>query len=601
MALKENAHVAKLSRYLPFSPLHSQIYEEQANPDHVKSIATKAGKFLKDAASDPSVRLVVLTGDAGHGKTHLCRVLLEQVLGLSPKEAHSKLRQLGDGRHAIGTVAGRELYVVRDLSEIADIGEAVSILVAALETASQVLVVCANEGKLRKVVAEAGSSLALVRDTLERGRTSGRTAIHPHVTVLDLNNQSVTAGEGGGFLGELLQQWVGDGRSWRVCSDCDAAKICPIRYNRDALSDENDTERGRTRRDGLRTLLEVVEQSGSSITIRELLILMAFAITGGLDCRRVHEKWRRKRDDRSWQPPHVYSQAIFDPPLGRDDRNALSIFAMIARIDPGNQAIRVVDEVLAADPLLVDDVFVPGQLIGSSETPRTRKDAKKESELHSRLFRYLRRRDYFELRTEDETGSRVSRSERLGFKFHDEFSFLLSEAPNAERTVVRDKVLRGLEAVQDVRRSRMQSSKFAVVDPAFANVRGVASVLAAMVPSKKVTVTSVSQSWGRSGGPGASVSDAVDWVDRHVMVRFEEGDVSLPLDLLRFEFVLRSAEGLSCRDFFKADIRRIAAVLARVAKESTLGDGEIHVAFGDRVRTLSIDEGNKIVCEGETE
>ena len=109
MALKENTHVSKLHRYLPFSPLHSQIYEEQANPEHVKSIPTRAGEFLASIVRDTSTRLVVLTGDAGHGKTHLCRRLMEEVLDLEPKDAHERLKTQGDGVQPVGRVTSRDL------------------------------------------------------------------------------------------------------------------------------------------------------------------------------------------------------------------------------------------------------------------------------------------------------------------------------------------------------------------------------------------------------------------------------------------------------------------------------------------------------------
>lgn len=598
MTLKVNSHVLKLYRYLPFSPLHSQIYEEQANPDHMKSIPTRAGKSLVSIVRDKATRLVILTGDAGHGKTHLCRRLLEEVLHLEPRDAHECLKARGDGVETLGRVASRDLYVVRDLSEVDEDDHAIRLLASALEDPGRVLVVCANEGKLRKVVSVASEELKEVRETLEGSRERGWTSVDPRVTVLDLNNQSVTAGEEEGFLGELLQQWVRDGRSWRICAECDAAMTCPIKQNRDRLAGEDDEVLGGIRRDGFHTLLRVIEQCGVSVTIRELLILLAFAITGGKDCVGVHQRYRQKPEDRSWQSKHLYSQVVFDPPIARDNRKALSILSVLSRIDPGRQAIRAIDDVLAADPLLVDDTFAPERIEGTTETPKSRLEAKKEASLHSALFAFLRRRDFFELLTENGRLEQASRSERLGFRYHEEFQFLLTDASPSDRTQIRNKVLRGLEAVQDIRRGSSPRAKFAVVDPAFANVRGNASILSAMLPVTSIQVLSQSSLWDKDGATGELVSGAVDWVDRDVVVRFGDSGVNLTLDLLQFEFVLRSAEGLSSRNFYKADIRRISTTLAQLTAAVQNLDNEINVVYADRNIQLFIDEGGRIGCQG---
>ena len=72
MSEKINKHVSRLNRFLPFSAEHDQIYEEYQQSDDSLSIQTAALKYLQRAVGD-GAKIVILTGDAGHGKTYLCR------------------------------------------------------------------------------------------------------------------------------------------------------------------------------------------------------------------------------------------------------------------------------------------------------------------------------------------------------------------------------------------------------------------------------------------------------------------------------------------------------------------------------------------------
>ena len=79
-----NSHVERLNRYLPLSPAHDQIYEEYQKSEDSLNLSTRALSYAMTAL-DQGANLVVLTGDAGHGKTHMCRRLLEDFLGLWPR------------------------------------------------------------------------------------------------------------------------------------------------------------------------------------------------------------------------------------------------------------------------------------------------------------------------------------------------------------------------------------------------------------------------------------------------------------------------------------------------------------------------------------
>lgn len=608
MAAVSNPHVARLTEYLTFKPGHDQIYEERADPTHLRSIDTRAKQRLLELVKSPDVRLVVLTGDAGHGKTHLCRIVVEQCLGMEATAAQKLLNEHGDGQDALGTVGDRALHVVRDMSELRD--KAIQRLVDAASSSGRVTVVCANEGKLRDVISQAGGSLDELARTLEQSQRTGRTSNVRGIHVLDLNHQSVTAGVNGGFLAELLKQWVMDGRRWRSCANCPAAEECPILRNRNLLSGEPDTDKGLRRREGLQLLLRVLEQTGVTITIRETLILVAFLVTAGLDCAAVQtarQPARRRVLDDDWDTTRLYFQLLFAPPLSRDQRATLPLLDTLSRFDPGRVSIRSVDESLiaVASAERANELEKPG----SAAKPQTRQQAQSEAKRHREEMAFLRRRDFFDLDGDDEWqrmlengAPTVARSERLGFRFLEEFERVLDGALDTKSTsAITDRIIRGLEAVQDVRRGSRQLTSLLVVDPAYGAVSGSASIVANQVSVKRISLMSRRAYWERQSPESADLPSSVDWLDRRIVILIQPKDEPVPLELnlLQFEFVMRSAHGLACRRFYQGDIRRILARLNELTELRPEDEDEILVVHRDRLLRILVQDSGEILCEGQ--
>lgn len=605
MPYQTNQHVNRLRSYLPFGSGHGQIYEEQSDPNLLRSLPTAAFRTLARLVENREKRLIVLTGDAGHGKTHLCRRLLEATLGFPIEEAHRLINHECDGRKELGRIAGRSLKIIKDLSDHSELAAAASIE-SALNEHDSVTIVCANEGKLRKV-ASSSIELRQIIVAMESNYQYGESEIDPRISVIDLNFQSVTAEADGGLLGDLLKQWVDDKRKWGACANCTAIDHCPIYWNRTKLAASGLNGLRAKRAEGLRTLLRIVEQTGHIITVRELLIFVAFLITGNSGCAEIEKRHRRSREDTGWQYQFLYFQSIFEPPLNHDQARSLPLLSVLTRFDPGRKAIRRVDDVLAADTDLPEMPFVPPDLRASIFTPRSRLQARNEGTKHRSRISFLRRADFFELETDrirmEVLGRQdpVSQAERIGFRHYDAFVFMCAEQdePDAvqRRMTIRNKILKGLEAVQDLRRSATQTGKFAIVDPAYGNSYGSASILAKMIIAKHISIKSRRCYWTERRGGEPSVCSEIDWIDRNLVVAFANEDVTIELDLFGFEFVMRSAEGLSCRRFFMGEIRRIMMRLAALCEGGDEGSEEIRVVFGNHLRSLTIDEGSKIVCE----
>ncbi|WP_433274655.1 hypothetical protein ACQPZA_26065 [Pseudonocardia xinjiangensis] len=589
MTLEVNKNVERLSRYQPFNASSSQLYQENVvDMSSRDALPTQAFDYVTKLIADRQTGVVVLTGDAGHGKTHLCTRVLAG-LGLGAENVPAIIRDKCDGESDLRQLpTGRSLRIIKDLSEFAE--SAPRKLIEALEAADRVTIICANEGKLRSTVQAEPERLAAVREVLEMGTVSGSTTMDSRLHVVNLNYQSVAAHAERSLTAHLLRYWGQDQRKWRSCAPCDARDICPIYENHRLLSQGRE---GEERRNGVVQLMKIVEHTGQVVTIRELLIVIALAITGGLRCRDVHAHYHASKTSTHWQYRHIFHQAIFGETITAKQQAQVRLIAALKRVDPGRTALRGVDDYLVPEADEILGRFLPPDSAAVEETPRSRVQSRRDADRQRRAFLFLRRRDFFFSGTVE---SGITRAERAGIKFASQFSLAASDDVAETQLVgLRDELLRGLEAIQGIRRSRQ--ANFLVVDPAFTSHRSRASVIARQFTSSRVRIHAQSDWWRQRSGEAASIPHSVDWLDRSVYLVFSNanGEVALAieLDMHRVELILRYAEGLTARRHFHADIRNLSAQLAHLSSVSN-DDGEIMVLVDGERRKLAIDVGNRI-------
>lgn len=585
MALEVNRHVERMTGYLPFDADTSLLFHEYVEPNN-DVLNTGAFKYIVSVLERPGCQLVVLTGDAGHGKTHLCYQLLVE-LGMSRDEAQLAIRTRSDGSTDISqTKSGRSVRIVKDLSEFTS--DADALLTAAMTAGDRVTVVCANEGRLRRAIQEGPPGLELIRQTLEDGSTSGRTTLDGATYVVNLNFQSIAMAGGKSLTSQLLRIWAQDQRKWRTCATCDARDVCPIFENHRLLGTSPESE---ARRDRLAVLMRQVERAGTVATIRELLIVASLAITGGMRCEDVHRKWERGKENRSWQHQHLFHQAIFGSTLSHRDVKRVRLLGGLGQLDPGSVALRPVDDFLVPSDNSEQGNFLPPLPSIDEPTARTRAQFRRDAARQRQLIAFLRRRSLFNEASYE--GSDVG--ERVGLKYARLFDQVVAGTiDEAGRVGLRDRLIAGLEAIQGVR--RQPQATFLVVDPAFTSHRSSASVVARQLPGSSITFMSQREWWIAQSEGSAELASALDWSDRSVIVEFDteagHRPLQIQLDLLRFELVLRYADGLTARDHFHADLRRLSSRLAKLA--TATDSSEVTVLVRGERKKLSIDVGNRI-------
>ena len=608
--VKENSHVSRLHRYLPFTPAHDQIYEEYQRSEDTLNLPTKALGYLCDVV-ERGARLILLTGDAGHGKTHLCRRLIQEHLSYDETEARKLINTACSGKDTITAAPGKSpkvpLRIFKDFSEL-DVASAAQEVDSAWRRTDEITVICANEGRLRAILETegAGEGCQTLRDHFKQSFVDGLASRDGLIHIVNLNYQSVAAGDDQSLTSLALQKWL-DARRWQTCQECDSRDACPILRNRNMLNLQTDPNAA-TRRKRLDSIFATLERLGTVITVRELLMTSAYMLTGGLDCKTVHKKTGGKRRT-GWQHQYAFYNLLFERPenVSRDMFGRIPVLLKLQRIDPGMRAIRILDEALLNEsstmetgevdilfeykgpdgPTLIDGAAGIDNIEGY---PRNRKDRQVEADFIRSVIRSLRRRAYF-----DAISQGQNEMQCLGFDHGGDFLAIVNRTlvPH-EMARLKNLVVAGLHTVQGLQ-TRSHAVALHLVDPAFGKATMHAAIVARKIPISKITLKPKSEMWTpQAGTSNRLMSNAVDWLERQVVLTIEEnslGPLSFSFDLMTFDYVSRAASGFLPEDFYAHDVRRITTFLARLAETGGDRDQEISLFLHGSVRSVSIDNG----------
>lgn len=598
-----------MHRYLPFSPQMEQVYEEYAISEDSMNLDTRAFDYLVEAVN-AEARIVVLTGDAGHGKTYLCRRLIQKHLGYSQSEAREVINTKCDGVSLLTNKENpgrRGIKINKDISEMA-VEMAVSIVDDAVTSRDATTVICANEGRLRAILDRAGDSAGCreLADAFFSSFTNGLAATDDGIHIINLNFQSVSSRDTGNDQSLLLNglsDWA-NGTRWKACSTCSSAELCPIRKNQLLFTSPEGKELKSRRHERLEAVFASAERLGLVITIRELLMTLAYLFTGGLRCTDVHQKIKKRKI--GWQHEYAFYNLLFTPPdeITSTKVKSISTLAGIARLDPGQIAIRQVDERLIneQDQLShdqIDLVFaVPKQeapvdaangiddIIG---TPTSRSERLRESELVSSVVRSLRRRYFF-----DEDSEFFRPLERLGFDDGDSFLNIVNgDLAPSEKAKLKRKVVAGLHMIQGLNIRANEASLY-LVDPAFGSATAKAGIIARKIASSSIHLIPMSEKWSISASDEKrSLQHAVNWQERYIVLRISGKDdhVDFPMDLILFNCVMSAGRGFTAEGFYGHDIRKIRNFLGRLAESGGESGEDIQLWFKGSPRSVTIDDG----------
>jgi hypothetical protein len=606
MNITVNSVVDKMNGYLPFDSNHSSIYEEYQTSGDTIDIQTLALSYLANLY-EGIASVVILTGDAGHGKTYLCRKFLQE-LGYTEDEARRLILGSCDGSSFIENQANKQkrpVKIFKDLSELSET-DAVAGLENALIASDTFTLICVNEGKLRAVLSAAAdsSSCTTIKEELSSHFEKGVTSLEGKTHIINLNFQSVAAqgSMDGSLMYQTLKSWM-DGRKWGSCTNCAAKSSCPIFHNFTLLSEAR-SPKADTRLERIVQLLAVAEQLGEVVTIREMLMLVSYFVTGGLSCQFVH----KNKKNVGWQNEYAFYNLLFKTPsaLSREALKSIFILDKLRVLDPGLVSDRQIDEELLnslnifeenqldlqfysaeSTRVLVDAANGVDEIIGN---PINKKERQREADLTMKIVRTLRRRAYFEAIFDN-----VGATKQLGFEHGSQFNALLSNSmKGTELSRVKRRVISGLHTIQGIV-GKTSITNLLLVDPAFGSSTQHAAIISRTIQPSEIKLIPMRNKWEIENTENINpISSSVDWIDRYICLRIQDvtgRNRDFPLDLLTFNTICVAADGFISEGFFTHDLRRIKNFLARLCESDPTKQSDIRVIVDGTIQSVSIDDG----------
>ena len=326
------ATVLALRKLVIFGADQSGAYRELFGPIALQlgsDIATRLHSHLTTWAHSAESGLVVLTGNAGTGKTaaveHFCMALGADL------PSTDDLVPVGDA------------LVAKDVSGMATRGvRATAFRMALVEMRTRKVLLCANEGVLRDAVED----LAADYPHLDQGLTHALGAgawQQDGLTIINVNRQRLTSSA----LWNGLLDFVSREDLWSGCIGCpglEAGTECPMRANAAALREGNT-------REAIRILFQTASVEAVP-TIREMLAILAYAICGdasgdaGPDgmwtCALVRQRYR-DRGANAFTGSSGYYSLIFGAGLPAEVRERSPLLNALERLRPGSVADLEVD------------------------------------------------------------------------------------------------------------------------------------------------------------------------------------------------------------------------------------------------------------------
>ncbi|AKL95587.1 hypothetical protein CACET_c21400 [Clostridium aceticum] len=431
--MKKNNFVNYLDQFNILSPNHSKIYDEYTVDNEFSkysfTIDTKVQEQLLSFYHN-NPRSVILTGNAGDGKTRLCRVIHDDLrnekLGDWPEKG------IIDIDFQFGT-----LRIVKDLSELRDdvIFQQLKELQETLSDNSRKLyfLIAANEGKLTKFLSNY-DELKKLREEVglrfkDHRRNDEKFSV---INLLDITSSV--------YVKAILDHWNCE-ENWEVCLECGKKESCIIYLNHIRTSRDETKNR-------ILEQYRILDYLDIHVTMRELLIHLGFTLTGGLVCDNIHEAQYKELSEQSNK---VYYENFYGYNV---NSNA---FAEMKAI----KAFRIIDPGISSQSE-IDDFIINGDISGDEKCEQYHKNLfNKELDMSygyfsRKLKRYrdhngvadsdfidqwvskLRRKFYFEVPDEIE----MDRMLLLPFQHLTQYEDLFSN--DKMKSLIRTKLINGL-------------------------------------------------------------------------------------------------------------------------------------------------------------
>ena len=363
-------------------------------------VATRLDERLTHDVLQGLFRLVIITGNAGDGKTAFLDRLLTVAAADGPVRpvrhgngadfqlpSGLRLRTNSDGSQDEGDRANddvlHEFFAPFGGDDLAG-------------TAGETRLIAINEGRLVDFLTTHRERFPALSERVWQGL--GGSGPPAPVLVVNLNRRSLLSEKDeldGPVFDRLLNRMTHENH-WEACDSCPLARTCYARHN--ALTFRHPSA-GPKVRSRLRQLFQLTELRGlQHLTIRDVQSALAFMLTSARSCEQIHELYGGDQGEEILDGFYFTS---WTGTAGTRDR----LLALLARVDvagvadpaldrrldyigpDGGRAVMTVDQRGDYDQQLLDLAF--------ARLPRSAPDAG-QTHQHQRYLAAARRRFYFE-------------------------------------------------------------------------------------------------------------------------------------------------------------------------------------------------------------
>ena len=329
-------------------------------------IETDLEQALHHAIRERRVRLVVLCGNAGDGKTALLQHLARRLgLGDPPSAERIVKGRLEDGLIVRMNLDGSASWKGRSADQLLD--DFLAPFQHGPPTDDRVHLLAVNDGRLLEWiehVEERRSETPLTKDLLAFLEDDA-TPTGTHIRFVNLNQRSLVGGVSADgrridtrFLDRLVDRLYGGEQAeavWTPCRTCLAQERCEVWratrvFGPGSLAEEDLRNRARQQ---LFHVLQAVHLRGEThITVRELRAALVYILFGIHYCRDYHAD----EETAGIPGPQSYSERAFSP--GSSGRQG-EVLRELVRFDPALDAHPQVDRCLLQPPPIDDDSDLP--------------------------------------------------------------------------------------------------------------------------------------------------------------------------------------------------------------------------------------------------
>jgi serine/threonine protein kinase len=374
-------------------------------------ISTLLDKSLQPAILDGEFSLIIISGNAGDGKTAFVQQLERQAEREGASVSHTANGCIFElrGRRFVTNYDGSQDEGDKDNENVLSdfFGPFAGASDASWEV-RETRVIAINEGRLVDFLSAHDHRFQRLIEIVRAGFNGEEPS--GGVAVVNLNLRSVVAdldGQQSSIFDRLIRRFT-DPRLWGACKSCDLKDQCYIYHNAQTFMDETAGPKVAER---LKTIHTVAHMRGRlHITLRDLRSALAFMLAGTRNCDEVHALYR---DTNPYTAQEILDGHYFNSWMGGTRGSADRLISLLRETDVGETSNPELDRLFGL--LEPDDQELAR--FGFSERSRysddllskafadlpydmTGKAGPRRREAYKRYVSVMRRRYYFERRDE---------------------------------------------------------------------------------------------------------------------------------------------------------------------------------------------------------